>query len=173
MIGLEKVFVNKKIELQSQVVSILEVHKDEIKKINPQTEMGFIRSNHNGIEFDKIQILIDKDMPIEMKLNVMFHEHGHAKYWLLLGPIIIEERKKDDFAWVVSDEFEAFKNQLLEIKEVSKLYDIQLLSNLIQRLEQRILNENEDERYKAALNKLFTDNIWIECKSLLKNNYDA
>ena len=159
---------NKKFEeLNVGIFSIKDVPVSEIKKHNPNTEGGFTITNFENDNASEVIILIDSSQNVEIKLCVLFHEYGHALYHQHLGGREINNRKaKSDEKWVIDDEYEAFKNQLIEIYKIALAAGIEILKNMMQRLDKRRISDN-DSRYRAALNRLYNEPIWKECMTLI------
>lgn len=150
--------------IQTDIIKVHVVPDAVLKGKNPNTSLGFneVRFDQNH-KFVYAYILIDEQLDAEMKLNTLYHEYGHVNHYLSLGDIEIQRlRSINDFDWVVKDEYEAFKYQLSSIKQ----HGNPLLKNLMVRLEQRALSDNQ--AYKEAIQSLIMDDLWKTCLACIK-----
>src|SRR5574343_700345 len=115
----------------------------------------------------RIKMTISSDY--EMNLRKLFHEFGHAIYKFSLG-----KEKEEEFAlrnraeWEEENEFAAFYNQLVEIKNVTEKEecdDKALLKKMMEKLLDRKDND-PNPNYRAALKRLCNESIWLECITL-------
>ena len=162
---LEKIYNDLVVEIQKEGIPINEVTSVELKRHNPNSEFGFISYNCNGDEFNSAYILIDSSISIELKINVLLHEFGHYLHYKKLGcnQVLYLQQNVDN--WVIVDEYEAFKFQLIKIYAIAIHYDHNILRNTIIRLVDRFNNES-NLRYREALTRLFQEEIWHETISI-------
>jgi len=158
--------LNQKIKnFKAQNIHVYIVNDKVIKSINSSTSDGFTSTYFNNLngEFIEAYILVDEKLNPELKLRVLYHEIGHVFYSRKLGGIEINNIKftKGDLQWTISDEFEAFKNQLFEIKKLSELEnDPHFLGRQLDDLISR--SQRDPTPYKEAIEKLFQDKLWTE-----------
>lgn len=165
---MEEYFKAKLNELHSESIKIHEVHLDIIHSHNSSISDGYNITFFNQNGFVVAYILIDNKLSWEQKINILFHEYGHVVHKQNLGNDgIMKIKRKGDLEWYVLAEFEAYKYQLLKIKELEEEGKFKLLSNLINELEGIASNEPNEAYKNAAVNLMATD-LWQEALSILK-----
>lgn len=165
---MEDYFKAKLKELHSESIKIHEVHLDIIHSHNSLIVDGYNKTFFNADGLVVAYIFIDNKLSWEQKINVLFHEYGHVIHKQSLGNHeIMQIKRKSDFDWNVLAEFEAFKYQLIKIKELEEEGKFNMLSNLINELEGIASNEPNEAYRNAAVNLMATD-LWQESLSVVK-----
>lgn len=152
-------------EFQKEGIVIREVSTDELKRHSSNSDSGFINYECNGDVFNSAFILVDCSISIELKINVLLHEFGHYLHYKKIGCDQAKQLQQNVDNWIIVDEFEAFKFQLIKVYTIAIDNDINILRNTMLRLIDRF-NNDSDLRYREALNRLFQDEIWQKAKKL-------
>lgn len=150
-------------------IHIEEVSDEVIKLIDENISSGFY--TYSKIVKGKIILLIDKTVPLDLKICVLFHEYGHAKHLANIGEAKANALQQSNFSdWQRDSEYEAIKFQIFEIHNISvhgECEDVDLFKEMMVRLDDR-RQRDTNLNYRKAIEKLYNEEPWISYRNSIK-----